>query len=408
MRPLPHAVSLMLCTMWCGALGAEEPACRVATVLDARSAVGSGERSGIRLHRYGAGVQLRLTPVLEARLLLTGLRLAGRTDVGEPTPVGLGGEAGLYLFPWPMAWARPYVFASAGILGFPVSPFLPGASRYDFQTAGGAGVDFSIDARWTLGLEALGTHVSNGQGIGPHNPALDGYGAGLHASYGLAPRGELDDPWEGAPRDGDGTAVAVDGGAGVAAGSLLGYARARVAQRLLDGLLLVVDGESGELAGRPFGEVGAAFATHVGPVTLGAHGGYRRFIGIDTALGALQLEGHITSEVSLAGMVHAERDPLQGGFWRGASAVRVYPIPSLMLAGGVGAGPLGHRSDTSDVIPYAAAEWALPISVLRSWQLAIFAESRATEVRLAGLRVAYDVGAGPRDWSRRTGWRRLR
>lgn len=403
--------SVLSCLAWCREAHAEPsnpPAERVEVTGDIRAVMGSGERSGIRVDRYGAGVVVRVTPVLEARLLLTGLRLLGGTDVGEPTPVGLGGEAGLQVTPWPRGWARPYLFASAGIVGFPVSPFLPGGSRYDFQTAGGVGVALSIDPRWTLGLEVLGTHISNGQGLGAHNPALDGYGGGLNLRYALAPRADLDDPWNAPEARWVGTSIAADGAVGTTDGALIGTARLRLAQRLIDELLLVVDGEAGELAAAPYGEVGAALATHIGPVTFGAHGGYRRFVGIDTTLAALQLEGHLTAVVSLVGMVHAERDRLQGGFWRGAAAARVYPHPTLMLAGGVGAGPWYHRVEEAQVSPYAAVEWALPLPTLQPWQLALFAESRASGVRLAGLRFAFGVGEGPRAWSRRTGWRRLR
>lgn len=416
-----HAAALAL--MGAILFGASPPAraeggiaSRVAPMVDGRSAWGVDERRGMRMQLYAAGVELPLSRSLHSRLLVMGARFAGRPRAGgEPTPMGLGGEAGLHLAPWPDAWIRPQLFGSIGILGFPESDFLPGGSRYDFILRGGLGVDVSVTSQLDLGVDVFGLHISNGQGIGEHNPAFDGYGGGLHLSYALAPREPIEAPFgddePGVATPGYIPGIITEGSVGTVDGALLGVARALFAQRLVGGLLAVVDGEAGALADEPFGEIGLAFAAHVDPISFGAHGGYRRYVGLDTTVVSAQIEGHVSGEVSLIAVVHYEDSELVGDFGRTAGGVRAYPHASLMIEGGLGVAPIGADRDSfldaPHVAPFAGVEWALPLP-LEPFQIALFAESRLSEARVVGLRFAGGVGETPRDVSRQRAWRRVR
>jgi hypothetical protein len=380
---------------------------RLEPSVDVRTLVGTTSRSGMWVQLYAAGAQLRLTPSFHVRALAGGLRLNGRAEEGNIAPYGLGGEAGLHLSPWPDGLFRPHVFASAGFWGFPSDPFIPGGSRYDFMTRGGFGLDVSASEHVIVGVELFAAHISNGQGLGEQNPALDGRGAGVHLAYGLGPRADLpgEEPTVTAAPSYV-PAVVADGAVGIADGELIGVGRARVAQRLFGRVFAIADGEAGQLAGVNYGEIGVAVATHLSPATFGAHAGYRRFAGIDIAVATLQAEGHFTPAFSAVGMGHYEGSVF-GDAFRSGWGVRAYPLPSLVLEAGVGIGPIASRFEDATAFPFAGVEWALPLS-LGSWQLALFAESQVSELRIAGLRVGYGVGEGPRRFARERGWRRLR
>jgi hypothetical protein len=380
---------------------------RTAILASGSTLLGSSDRSGLHLQLYGLGALLRLSPALDARLRLLALRAEGSSAEGEITPFGLGGEAGLYLSPWPALPLRPHAFGDLGILAFPAAPFLPGGSHYDFIVRGGLGVDVSASDRVTLGVAVFAAHISNGQGIGAHNPALDGFGGEIQLSWALARRRALPSAWPDEPAREPSylPGVLAEGAVGLVDDALWGTARARVAQRLVEGLLILVDGEAGRLAGEPIGEIGGALVTHFDAVSLGVHGGYRRYVGLGTSVAALQIEGHATDEVSALAMAQRESSPFAGEVWRSGWGLRVYPFPSLLLEGGIGVDRLGD--DEQRVEPFAGVDWALPLPI-EDWQIALFAESQVQQVRIAGLRIGWGAGTTPRAFARERAWRRLR
>ncbi len=66
-------------------------------------------------------------------------------------------------------------------------PFLPGGDFYDFITQLGVGLEVPVSDRLSLIADVHAVHLSNGQGLGPFNPAFTGGGVLLGAAYTLAP-----------------------------------------------------------------------------------------------------------------------------------------------------------------------------------------------------------------------------
>ncbi len=87
---------------------------------------------------------------------------------------------------------EPFVYK-----GFSVSPEVSGACvihTSEFPHGGdiynllwrlGGSVNYRVNQRWAVSLNARWTHVSNGQGLGPHNPSYEGAGVGLTVAYRL-------------------------------------------------------------------------------------------------------------------------------------------------------------------------------------------------------------------------------
>jgi Lipid A 3-O-deacylase (PagL) len=67
---------------------------------------------------------------------------------------------------------------SAGILLYD-RDFPAGASRYDFMFRYGPTLSYTLNDRQALALTLRGMHVSNGQGINPHNPQYNAAGLGV-------------------------------------------------------------------------------------------------------------------------------------------------------------------------------------------------------------------------------------
>ena len=374
-----------------------------------RAEVGTGDTVGLSLAVASLGAELSLAPSLQARASAVALAPFGETRDGRVAHGG-GGELALHLTPFPSWRVRPFARASAGLLFFLRDPFLPGGDVYDFMLNFGGGVEVSLSDHFVMGLHAHYSHLSNGQGLGPFNPAFDGIGAGLDLRYSLAPRARIDGggvpPTAGARRTWT-PGLVVDGSIGAAGGALLSTGRLRVAERVSDHLVALFDGEAGTLASAALYEVGLALAGHWGVASAGLHAGYRNYAGLSTLVLAAQAEAHVSPEVSFVAMGAFERSDFSGSLARAAIAMRAFPIEPLLVELGVGFDRLGDPSahDVSD--PYFVFEWQLPLRA-PDWQVSLFVDSQVSTVKLAGLRVAWGMGATLREQARQTGWRRVR
>ncbi|MEZ4408606.1 MAG: hypothetical protein R3A52_19335 [Polyangiales bacterium] len=390
-----------------------DPRDRLSLHADARFVTGVSDVSGLHLPHGGLGVEWALASTLSLRAQALALGAVGASSRGEAAPFGAGGELALRLHPFPRWAVRPYGFWSIGLLLFPRAPFLPGGDIYEGIISFGLGAEVSLSDRWTLALDARYAHLSNGQGLGPHNPAFDGYGASLSARYALAPRHDIPGPWEGVPPPTEGRTISTPGGTldlgvGKTGDALLLTARLRVAQRIVPRLVAVLDLESGALASEPLNEVGLGLVGHLGVASFAAHVGHRWYVGLTIPTAVVQAEWHATDEVSLVAMGQWEGASLGDDTWRAAVGVRAFPFQSLAVDLGVAfdrIGQPGFGGDTSD--PYISVEWQLPIP-LPAWQFSLFLDRQANTVDTGGVRVSYAMGRTLRDIARATGWRRLR
>ncbi len=385
-------------------------ASRVALLGELRAEAGTGDVEGLALAVAAAGAEVALAPSLQLRAAGVALVPIGETRDRRVAHGGGGGELALHLAPFPSWRVRPFVRASAGLLFFLRDPFLPGGDVYEFMLNFGGGVEVSLGPRVVMGLHAHYSHLSNAQGLGPFNPAFDGLGAGIDLRYSLAPRAATVGggvPDRSAARPTWVPGVVVDGSVGVVDGALLSTGRLRVAERMSDHLVALFDGEAGSLASEALFEAGLALAGHWGFASAAGHIGYRNFVGIETLVLAAQAEAHVSSEVSFVAMGAFERSEFNGSLGRAAVAMRAFPFERLLVELGVGFDRIGDESahDVSD--PYFAFEWQFPLSA-REWQVSLFVDSQVSTIKLAGLRVAWGMGATLRDQARRMGWRRVR
>jgi hypothetical protein len=381
----------------------------LAVVGDGRVIAGVGSVSNLTLVLAGAGVELPVAPTLTARGTLLGMVPIGSVEGGEPARAGAGGELSLRLTPWPEWSVRPYARWGMGLMLFR-EPFLPGGTRYDGILTLATGVEWQLGQRWTVGLDASSVHLSNGQGLGDHNPAYDGFGVTLAAARSLAPRRVPDRAdWpeltRGA-RDSATPGITAEATVGEVGSALLVSGRALVAQRIAEPLLVQLDAEGGELADEPFAEIGGDLAAHLGAVSLAPHVGYRRFVGFDTLVLGFQGELHI-HEVSVVGMVHHERNEVFGTLWRAGFGLRAYPIPDVLVELGIGFDQIGDDTiqDSSD--PYLGFEWRVPVGG-DTWQLSLRIERQISTINLAALRVSWGMGPTLAELGRRHGFRRVR
>jgi hypothetical protein len=393
------------------------PAARLSLLVEVRGEVGPGQVAGIDLGLVGAGLEWRATPTvgLQATALLLGA--TGGTESGQTARGGAGGELAARLVPLPWGPIRPYLRASGGLLLFLRGPFLPGGDVYDFVLQLGAGLEVPLGERLMLFADLHVVHLSNGQGLGPGNPAFTGEGGLLGAAYALAPPGPaaVPDPVvtvdEARPHWRPGATF--DAGAGhTAAGTELA-ARDRVAQRMTRHTLALMDIESGAIDSAHFVEAGIDLAGHWTFVSAGVHSGYRHVAGTGTFVESAQVEAVLTHQASVVLLGQAELSrPGPDAFLVGA-VLRMLPIETLLIELGGGVRHLARAADSgagsvfSSFLPYLALDWQLPLGV-RTWQASLFIERQLDELQMAGVRLSWDMGTTLYELVRRTGWRRLR
>jgi hypothetical protein len=364
-------------------------------VTELRVVDGAGDVDAMRLGIVAAGARWRVAPTLDVHAVALGLATAGAAELGEPAAGGAGGEVGVRVLPWPSGRLRPHLAASLGVLGFPASPFLPGGDVYEGIITFGAGVDLALTPRWTVGVAAFSVHLSNGQGLGPHNPAYDGQGAALSLGHvhAVPSAGTVTAPAVATSPD-----LVVEATVGAVDDALHAGARLRPALALAPWATAQLDVEAGVLDGRPFAEVGGDLVVHGARLAAGVHAGYRRYADLDLAVMAGQLEARLTAEVAAVASVHHERGDA-GPLWRAGAGLRVEPAPTVTVDLGIGWNRIGDDAvfggDHSD--PYLGAEWRTRWR-LADRHLAVFVERQIATLDLVGVRL---TRAAPR-------WRRLR
>jgi hypothetical protein len=387
------------------------PASRLSLLLDARGEIGPGRVAGIDLGLVAAGMEWRATPTfrLQASALLLGA--AGTADNGWTANGGAGGELGARLVPFPRRPVRPYLRVSGGLLLFLRGPFLPGGDVYDFVLQLGAGLEVPLGERLLVFGDLHVVHLSNGQGLGPFNPAFTGEGGLIGAAYALAPPGP---PAASVPIAVVGEArpdwrpgATFDAGAGHAAAGWELAVRDRVAERLTRHTLVLMDIESGTLDSAHFVEAGIDLAGHWTYVSAGVHGGYRQAAGGGTFVESAQVEGVATTEASLVLMVEADLSGATPDRYRAALVARLFPIETFLIELGGGTRHVAGTSSDEGFNPYFALDWQLPFGV-RTWQASLFVERQLADLQFAGVRISWDMGSTLRDLVRRTGWRRIR
>ena len=385
---------------------------RLWLIADLRGEVGPGDVAGIDLGIAGVGIEWGATPTL--RLQAAGLLLgaSGSTEVGRSAHGGAGGELAARLIPFPAWPVRPYLRASAGLLLFLRQPFLPGGDVYDFVLQLGAGLEIPLGARLTLFGDVQAVHLSNGQGLGPGNPAFTGEGALLGAAYALekpeAPtaQGDLRPPIDEA-RSGWRPGATFDAGIGHAGSALEWALRDRVAERLTRHALALMDIESGNVGSNHFVEAGIDLAGHWTAVSAGVHSSYHRLTGEGTFIESAQVEANLSPEASLIAIGEIDLQSGAADILRGGVVLRLFPIDALLVELGGGDQRAPFAAGGSGFRPYAAVDWQLPFRA-RSWQASLFVERQLEALEIAGARISWDMGPTLRELARRTGWRRLR
>ena len=309
--PTPRLSGVLLVVAWLvPATAVAQPAwtSRAAATVDVRGERGTGTVAGLDLGAVGVGVEWWIVPTLRLRTTALLLGATGTTTTGRSASGGAGGEIGVRLLPFPSWPVRPYARMSAGFLLFLRRPFLPGGDVYDFILGAGAGLEIPLGPRLALFGEVNGTHLSNGQGIGSFNPAFNGFGGLLGASYALSPEAppappeepELDNPrarWT--------PGAIAEGAAGWAAQLVVG-GRLRVAEQL-------------------------------------------------------QLAAHLSNEVSPFATGIVQQQSVFSGFFVGAAGIRTFPFPSLRIDGGLRLTRSFAAGATVDLGPYVAFEWQVPL-----------------------------------------------
>jgi hypothetical protein len=392
------------------------PASRLSLLLDVRGELGPGRVAGIDLGLVGAGVEWRATSTLRLQAGALLLGAAGTSADGRVARGGAGGELAARLVPFTGGPVRPYLRASGGLLLFLRGPFLPGGDSYDFILQLGIGLEVPIAGRLSLFGDLHVVHLSNGQGIGPFNPAFSGAGGLLGATYALGPPGppaaaepippvtEARPDWR--------PGATFDAGAGHGpAGTELAL-RDRVAERLTQHTLALMDIESGTVDSAHFVEGGLDLAGHWTLVSAGVHGGYRQAAGIGTFIASAQVEAVVTPEASLVLMGEADLPRAAPGaeparMYRGAVVARLFPLETLLIELGGGAEDAGGGAFGVGFNPYFALDWQLPFGG-RAWQASLFIERQLDGLGIAGFRIAWDMGSTLHELVRRTGWRRVR
>jgi hypothetical protein len=388
---------------------------RLSLTIDARGEVGPNDVAGIDLGLLGAGVEWKATPTFRLRAEALLLGATGSTETGRSASGGAGGELSARVIPFPGWRLRPYLRGSTGMLLFLRQPFLPGGDVYEFILQLGAGLEVTVNDRLSLFAELHATHLSNGQGLGPFNPAFTGEGGLVGAAYALAPPDSAADAAAESPaesavdeaRPNWSLGATFDAEAGSADGTLEIAGRDRVAQRLTRHGLGLLEIESGDVDGHHLVEAGIDLAGHWTAASAGLYSAYRNLDGVDTFIEQLQVEANLSPEASLVAMGDWEiARPAPDGY-RAALILRLYPIETFVIELGGGYNRIAGAGFRNGFTPAFALEWQLPFR-RSTWQVSVFVERQVQDVQLAGLGFSWDMGSTLRDIDRRTGWRRLR
>jgi hypothetical protein len=342
------------------------------------------------------------------------LGATGSTESGRTANGGAGGELGARLVPFPRGPVRPYLRVSGGLLLFLRGPFLPGGDTYDFILQLGVGLEVPVGERWSLFGDLHAVHLSNGQGLGPGNPAFTGEGGLVGAAYALAPPGPAAEPAPVATVDEARPdwrpGATFDAGAGqTIAGTELAV-RDRVAQRLTRHTLALMDIESGAIDSAHFVEAGIDLAGHWTFVSAGVHSGYRHVAGTGTFVASAQGEAVMSREASLVLLGQAELPRAGAEAFLAAAVLRLLPIETVLIELGGGVRRVGSATGDGAIsafLPYLALDWQLPFGV-RTWQASLFIERQLDGLQIAGVRISWDMGSTLSELVRRRGWRRLR
>lgn len=384
---------------------------RLAVSADARGEVGTGTVAGIDLGAVGAGVEWRAVPTLRLRTTALILGTHGQTETGRAARGGGGGELAVRLIPFPDWPVRPYARLSAGFLLFLDGPFLPGGDFYDFMLGAGGGLEVPVGAQVALFGELAATHLSNGQGVGPFNPAYDGWGALAGVNVLLQPPPEApapaDQPAPDAPEPANPRAtftpgVIAEGQLGWTAG-LTGGGRARLVEGLTARALAILDVRGAAFGDTPYEEAGLALVGHWSPATAGLQLIYEHLPGITALAEQAQIEAHLTRETSVFATGILQQQSVFSDLFTAGFGLRAFPFDRLRFDGGLGLTRVLAAGASASLGPYVAVEWQLPLPSQR-WQLSVFAERQLSTNALVGLRVAWNMGATLRDVARRTGW----
>ncbi|HVY36775.1 MAG TPA: hypothetical protein VHM31_02540 [Polyangia bacterium] len=391
------------------AIGQVDWRARAAATLDARGLIGTGDVRGIDLGAAGVGIEWWAAPTLRLRTTALLLGAHGQTDAGRTAHGGAGGELAMRLVPFPGWPVRPYARVSAGFLLFLRGPFLPGAGYDDFILGAGSGLEVPVGPRVVVFGEVALTHLSNGKGIGTFNPAYNGWGGlvGLSATMQPAPDRDGQQP---APEPDTPAATHIPG---VIADAQLGWTNqlgagggARVSERLVEHWIAIGELRALALGDTPYEAAGLALASQWRHATVGAQITYQHLPGISAVAEQVQVEAHLTPEASLFATAITQQQTVFADFLVAGFGVRAFPFDRLRFDGGLGlTRPFGALASTT-LGPYVSVEWQLPLPST-PWQLSLFAERQLSTNALAGVRLAWNMGATLRDVARRTGWLRI-
>jgi hypothetical protein len=380
-------------------------------LFDTRGEIGTGRVAGIDLGLIGAGLEWRAAPTLRLQTLALLMGGTGTAGNGWTANGGAGGELAARLVPFPLGPVRPYLRASGGLLLFLRGPFLPGGDRYDFILQLGAGLELPIGERLSLFGDLHVVHLSNGQGLGPFNPAFNGEGGLFGVTYALEPPGPPDAPEpiavvdESRPDWLPGTTF--DAGAGHATAGWELAVRDRIAERLTRHTLALVDIEPGVVGSAQFIEAGIDLAGHWTLVSAGVHSGYRQSAATATFVESAQVEAAVSKEASLVLMGEADLSRAISGTYRAAAVARLFPVETFLIELGGGTQQVAGAPFDSAFKAYFVLDWQLPLGT-QTWQASLFLERQLEELQIAGVRISWGMGSTLYDLARRTGWRRIR
>lgn len=359
------------------------------------------------------GYGLRLTDRAEVFGRLTGTAPHGVRDGRDAASVGGGGDAALRWHPLPSLEGRrplldPFVELSAGALVH-ADRWPPGGSHYILRRGGALGLTLRLDAiEVSAGLRQQ--HLSNGQGLGAHNPAFDGLGG--FVALGFAPH-PVPAPLEAihaAPAAAAGAMVLQTQVSLVEADGELGPAtrlEARLAfspggwsqLRLDAGRLVEVDYVGGEMdvAWQSSGPA-------KGGGLVGLTAGIQSFAGLVRKRLAAQGEWYVDDFTTVAAQAAYATHTLAADAFALRAQWWLYPVPWLAFGAGLehtwGDAPTGLDA----VAPVVSAEVAPPF--LAPWGLSLLAEREVDGLRVFSLRYTTAAPAATKGWSLRDRHRR--